>query len=314
LAKSKAAMSQPLRYTEISKSGRETVVYQKTLPNGSIAVLMSDPATKRIDIIYDKTFYKIRLEHQIAIDMTYMSGGANDQTDSLFSDLEDTTPRKSYELVGIVRYNDTDWYEILEIISPVLRAAMLERLPENIRSKIRAKSRILIDKETYLKQAEEDLTEEGTIISKTEYKDYCPQPDLSDDFFQLPPGLEVLTPRSSKEYVAILMDRRTPTPPPVTAETEKSRAERERLEAELERIRAEQERVIAEMERVKAESDKKWQEELAAHRAAMERLMEREYYPLPEVSKNRWIFVVSVNVIVILLWAVVWWMFRKRKK
>ena len=45
MAKSRAAMSQPLRYTRVSENGTEMVVYQKTLPNGSVATLMSSPAT-----------------------------------------------------------------------------------------------------------------------------------------------------------------------------------------------------------------------------------------------------------------------------
>ena len=309
MAKSRVAMSQPLRYTSVSADGKEMVVYRKTLPNGSIASLTNSSSTKRITIAYDETRYEIHLEHQIAIDMSYLPGGANYQADSsLFSDMDHGTPKNSLEFAGIVKYNDKDCYEILETISPEVRRAILARLPENAKNRFRAKSRILIDKENYLIQTREELTVEETTISKIEYRDIASQPDLSDDFFQLPPGLEVLTPKSPKEYLAIVADRFVPKRPLVDREEEMARIKKEQDER-LAMSRAETEKIKAEFEKKVAEDKERAQELLAA---ARDSVMSPEYYPLPESSGIGWVrtLLMSAGIICIILGIIY---FLKRK-
>jgi hypothetical protein len=311
MAKSNVAMSQPLRYTRFSDNGVEMVVYKKTLPDGSIASLTNFPATKKILIVYGEKRYEISLEHQVAIDMSGIVPGEKDQTASWASDLvEDKTPQKIYEYIGIVRYNDKECYEILEKISPEFREAVLEKMPENIRERVRdglrAKSRFLMDKETYLTLVSEKLTEEGITIAKVEYKDIQSQPDLSDDFFQLPHGLEVLSPQSSKEYLAIVADRLSPRHLPVDANV---KAEQERIKAEIERVKAEQERVKGEKARIDAEHEKKKQEILSKYKDSV---WSHEEYPLPEPS-NRWTVFVIVNGMGIALILILWLLHRWRK-
>jgi outer membrane lipoprotein-sorting protein len=313
MAKSQEAMNQPLNYTLVSDNGMEMVVYRKTLPDGSSAKLVSFPSTKKINLVYGKMLYDIRLEHQIAIDLSNIFQSTKDLADSSFgSDLKDRNHQKSYELIGTVWYNDKDCYEILGMISPEAGNVILDRLPENKTDKVGAKERFWIDKETYLIQAEEKLSEEGVTLSKKEYRDIHPQPDLSDDFFQIPPDLEVLFPQSTKEYAAIITGLRPR--PDFEAQSEHARKE---MEEEVERIqkeaheRSEQRanQLEESMEQIKKEVKEK------SEQIRKERNFERfhEPYPLPETSNNRWGVFVAVNGIVIALIMILWLRHRWNK-
>ena len=305
MAKSRTAMSQPLRYTSVSADGVEMTVYRKTLPNGSIAMLTNFPATKEISITYDKKHYDIHLEHQIAIDMSNVFQSANNLANSLVSDIQDDIKRKFYETAGVVKYNDRDCYEILEKITPEFKAAVWDKISENLRDKFPAKSRLLIDKESYLVQMREKFTEEGVTLSKIEYKDIHPQPDLSDDFFQLPPGLEVLSPQSIKEHTAIIKDRLMPQHTPVDVKVEFEKIEKEVKEKNPLRPRRD----------VRKEAEEATRQFREQAELTKERVLAREEYPLPEVSSNRWIVFVAVNgtgVALLLLIFFFRWHYRSR--
>jgi hypothetical protein len=306
MAKSQTAMSQPLRYTLVSEVGGEMVVYQKVLPDGSIATLTNFPATKQITIAYGEKHYDIRLEHQIAIDTSGMMQSMRDQAASW---AEDKTPKKSYETIGVIKHNDKDCYEILETISPEFVKAIGDNVPENLKNRIPAKSRFLIDKETYLVQEKETLTEGGATLSKVEYRDMQPQPDLSDDYFQLPPDLEVWTARSREEYHAIVADRLTPKRDTIAA--------LEEIEAMVERKRkefdAEIEQITMEAKERHEETKKMFEERLAEEIEKTDSLQrDREGYdhPLPEPSNRRIIFVTANGVIIVLI--LVLWFLRKK--
>ena len=73
LVASKVAMSRPLKYRLIS-GGVETVVYQKMLPDGSMAILSdtSSQRIKKINIHYGDKNYELYLDHHVAIDMHFV--------------------------------------------------------------------------------------------------------------------------------------------------------------------------------------------------------------------------------------------------
>jgi len=305
VAKSLTAMSQPLQYTLISNGGGEMLVYQKILPDGSNAMLTNYPATKRMSIVYGKKHYDIRLEHQVAIDMSSVMQGMQDRVASWTSDLNDKTSKKTYELVEIIKHNDRDCYVIFETISLEFKEAIWNKISENMKNEFPAKKRFLIDKENYLMQERETLTEEGVTLSKVEYKDIRLQPDLSDDFFQLPPGLEVLYPQSTEEYTAIVTDRLMPNPPRIDVETEFKKIKEEVREKNPLRPRRDV--------RKKAEEATRQFREQAE--LTKERVLAREEYPLLETSSDRWIVFVAVNGIGILLILAIFffrWYYRSR--
>jgi hypothetical protein len=57
----------------------------------------------------------------------------------------------------------------------------------------------------------ESILADGTSTSRIEYKDISPQPDLTDDFFQVPTGFDVKTPATSEEYVMMVNEILVPT-------------------------------------------------------------------------------------------------------
>ena len=302
MAKSQIAMSQPIRYTSVSADGSEMDVYRKSLPDGLTAMLTNSLSTKSISITYGKKNYRIFLEHQIAIDMSNIRQNVSNKAASLNSGMEDVIHKKSYKIVGIVMHKNKDCYEIQETVTPEFKKAVWDKIPDNMRDQFPAKCRFLIDKENFLVQVRETLTESGTTLSKMEYTDIRPQPDLSDDFFQLPPGLEVLSPQSNEEYIAILADKLS---------EQRSLVDRD---AEFERIKTEIEEKYPILPRrdVRKESEELIQQFRERVKTAKEDLIPPKEYPLPKPS-SRWITPVVVNGIVFTLLLILWWIRRKRK-
>jgi hypothetical protein len=217
MAASKAAMSQPLKY-RIVASGVEMVVYQKTLPDGSVASLtdLSSPV-KRTSIVYGDKSYELYLEHRVAIDTRFMLGAAKSQAASISSMLG-TKAAGSSKLLGTVQRDGRDCYQIESALTPDVVASLAKAAPSQAQGVIPAKFRYVIDKSTHFIVEQETLLQDGSPLSKAELRDVTPQPDLSDDFFQLPPGLEVKTPKSMNEYMSIVDEMLFPKMPPVTAE------------------------------------------------------------------------------------------------
>ena len=309
LAKSRVAMEQPLRYTSVSADEKEKVVYSKTLPDGSNARLTNCQTTKNISISYDKKIYHIYLEYHIAIDMSNILKNFEDQANSFVLELDNTTPRKLYEIAGITRHNDRNCYEIFETPSPEFIDAIWDKIPDNTRSRFPGKTRFLIDKENYLLIMKETSTEEGVILSKIEYKDFHPQPDLTDDFFQLPPGLEILSPNSMKEYIDVAANRLVPKRSvDVEAEFKAVFARlKKESDARIERINK---AAAEEKARIDAEFEKRRQE---VRSRAKEHVKPQEPYPLPP-PPNRWKTVLLANVAIIAAFIALYFYFRRRNR
>lgn len=183
MARSETAMSQPLQYASVLSDGTEMIVYQKILSNGSMARLTNFPATKRMSLDLDEKNYEIDLEYQIVVDRSNIFQNRQDQTVSSGVDLKNISPKKTYQPIKVVDYNGKECYEIIEKISPEFKAAIWDKLSDDMRSRFPMKHRYLIDKENYLMQIDEALTEEDIILSTFEYKDIRLRSDLSDDFF-----------------------------------------------------------------------------------------------------------------------------------
>lgn len=216
MAKSQAAMSQPLKFRQIA-GDVEMVVYQKPLPDGSLAILMdmSSPI-KKTDIIYGDKSYELYLEHRVAFDTQFMFQSAKSKAASAASLLGDKATQ-FFNLVGTVQRDGKDCYEIESTLTPDMLAALAKVLPPGSMDMVPAMYRYVIEKDTYLMVEQETISRNGSSLSKVEFRDIKPQPDLSDDFFQLPPGLEVNKPKSMAEYMTLLGDMLAPKASIVTA-------------------------------------------------------------------------------------------------
>ena len=95
-------------------------------------------------------------------------------------------------------------------------AAFARAFPDVSGGSLPVKTRLLIEKETYLMVLRETRAADGALQSRLEYKEITSQPDLTDEFFQLPAGIEIKTPTSLAEYVSIMTDAVSPPAgPPV---------------------------------------------------------------------------------------------------
>lgn len=205
LAESKAAMTQPMQY-HLLTSGVEAVVYQKKLPDGSMASL-SDTSSpiKKISITYGDKSYELYLEHRVAIDTRFKYQAARSQATSILSMLGGK-PAESSKIIGTVNHGGKDCYEIESTLASDVVAALVKAAPPTVRSMMPAKFRYVIEKDTHLMVETEVISQQRSSISKVEFKDIKLRPDLSDDFFQLPPGLEVKKPKSMGEYMSLVVD------------------------------------------------------------------------------------------------------------
>lgn len=143
--------------------------------------------------------------HGIAIDTQFMLQGAQTQVSTVASVLKglDTNSAK---ITQMVKHDGRECYEIVSTISPDVIAALGKTLTANVRKMLPAGNRFVIDKETFLMVEMVTLSEANTPIMKMEYKDIVVKPNLQDELFLLPVGLDVQKPKSMTEYAAILSE------------------------------------------------------------------------------------------------------------
>jgi len=209
MAASKAAMAKPMRYRVIS-GGNETVVYQKTLPDGSLASL-SDVSTpfKKINIIYGSKSYELYLDRHVAIDTSFMYAAAKRQASSISASLGNK-PAESSTLLNVVQRDGKDCFEIESALTQESLAAFLKALPPEARAMMPSKYRYTIEKQTYLMVQLDVLSATGSSLSHVVFKDLSPQPNMSDDLFMVPPGLEIKTPQTMREYTSLVVALASP--------------------------------------------------------------------------------------------------------
>lgn len=202
LAKSKAAMGQPLKY-RLSTGGAEMEVYQKVMPDGTTATLfdMSKPI-KKITITRGDSSYDLFMDQRIAIDMRAILGGAT-KAAALMSKLGDR-PGSTDRLTGTARRGGEDCYVIETSLSKEARDAFSKMAPAISGSLLPSITRQLINRRTWLVVETEALSANGASLSKIEHKDITPQPDLTDDFFTIPANFEVKKPESAAQYMNLV--------------------------------------------------------------------------------------------------------------
>jgi hypothetical protein len=228
LAKSEAAMNQPLSYKIIVPDVMEMIVYRKRLPDGSFATLHDIKPEKSISlpnpirkttIHYGKKYYDLYFEDRIAIDM-----GFRYQSQRSKENIIDIIPTANHQLirnykpVELILYGGSSCYKIESESTNVPIRMNDENIEPQITKPIQLKrERCIINKETFFFCVFETISSDGTSLTKFEFKDMTPQPDLSDDFFQLPADFDVKVPTTEKEHSSILsgiIRAKLPPPPP----------------------------------------------------------------------------------------------------
>ena|GEM_PF-5129298 len=195
----------------IASQGMEMSVYQKPLPDGSLAMLtdVSSPL-KKTTIMYGDKSYDLYLDKKVAVDTHVLFAGAKSQPNvsPLLTALRDV--KTEMILNRTFAYNGRECYEIEQAIH--FSSPMLASLPVAMTRNIPVKNRFVVDAETFFILEKESFASNGSSISKLRYLDFEPMPNLTDDIFQLPGGFEVLSPKSIEEYVTITGSLLVPKP------------------------------------------------------------------------------------------------------
>ncbi len=202
LKKSQEAMQPPIQYRIHSANG-DLMVSQKKMPDGTIAIRTeTQKPIHKITLRLGSEYYDVYPTQGIAVDTQFMFQGAKAQAAPLSSTL-DGLPANSSKIMGTVVRDGRGCYEIVTAIPSEAMVALRKALPENVRNMLPTGNRFVIDKETMLMVEMETLTDANSPTMKMEYKDIVLKPDLSDELFLLPIGVEVRKPKSIREEVAL---------------------------------------------------------------------------------------------------------------
>ena len=292
MEKSGQAMRVPAHY-RIVNQGIEMSIYQKPLPDGSLAMLTDISAPiKKTTIKYGEKSYDLYLDKKIAVDTHVLFAGAENLPEfaQLLAAAKDM--KTGLILNRTFTYGGRECYEIEQAVqSP---ASMLASLPAAIARRIPVKNRLVIDTETFLIHEMEMIASDGNSISKIQYLDFEPMHDLTDEIFQLPEGFEVLSPQSIKEYSNIIMDLSHPRIPPVDVQQEFEQAKK--------KIEKENPIRFPDITLPIVSPPKELPDHIIRHQSD---------YPLPEKQKRPWAVIVAMNVIFVAL--MIWLIYRKRK-
>jgi hypothetical protein len=205
LQRSKEAMAPPIRYRMIN-NGMSTILSQKTLPDGVTATRIESSSPSRIALLRGRESYEFHPEQGVGIDMSLMQQSALTRAANIAEALGEKASavnRVSTALIG-----GRECYEITKSFSPDALAAMSKSLPDSAKKQIWAKlpreEQTLIDKQTFVRIATRTVSQSGSTISESEYRDIEHSVDLPDDLFLPPDGIELLKPRSLEEYVGMI--------------------------------------------------------------------------------------------------------------
>ena len=205
LKKSAEAMKPPIQY-RIHTAETDMRVSQKMMPDGTIASRTeSTKPVPKISLMLGKENYDAYPTHGIAIDTQLIFQGAKDQAAAAFAAIK-LPPANSAKVKGTVAREGRECYEIETRIATELIDALSQSLPDNFRKQMPAGNRFLIDKESFQMVEMQTMVQDGSVSQQMAFKDIVTQPDLSDDLFLLPLGMEVKQPKTIHEYSRMVSD------------------------------------------------------------------------------------------------------------
>ncbi len=171
--------------------------------------------------------YELYPDRGIAINTQFMHQAAKQQAATISSTLRNGAS-KSATIKGTIVRDGKECFEIETTMSEDTLAAFNKSVSADLQKMIPKGERVLIEKHTYLLVEMESVSQSGTILTKSEFKEVSPQAELADDLFLLPDGIEFQKPTTIEEYMKLLVamlkppsanlaPRAKPRVPPVTA-------------------------------------------------------------------------------------------------
>ena len=205
LSQSQKAMQPPIQYRIHSSTG-DMFVSQKIMPDGTIAIRTeTKKPIPKITLKHGNEYYDVYPTHGIAVDTQFMFQGAKAETATLAATLKGVPPNTA-KIKGMVVREGRECYEIETATPSEALTALRKSLPEKFRNILPTGNRFIVDKETLLMVEMEMLTDASSPTMKMEYKDIVLKPDLADDMFLLPVGVEVRRPKTIREVAAVVAE------------------------------------------------------------------------------------------------------------
>jgi len=201
IEKAKDAMNVAMEYQVNAADGAATtVVYQKTLTNGTIASRSetSSGVTKIIYLFSNGKSYQLFPDVHAAIDMSYLKQVVGqEQSVNPFAQVILGTA----EWKGFTTYSGKTCYQIQAHMAP-MDASLIATLRAKFKQIIPDGCLYLIETNTYRVLQMTMLHGESTY-AKIEFKDFDVLSDLSDDFFIVPQDYKIEKPDSLEQAVKI---------------------------------------------------------------------------------------------------------------
>jgi hypothetical protein len=203
LEKSQAAMAPPIRY-RIRTNGVDMLVSQKMLSDGSlVSRTETSLPTAKVGLLLGEESYELYPDHGVAINTNFLYEKMMSQASALSAALGGAATQ-SVKMKGIVLRQGADCFAIETTFPPKVTALLAKTLSDEARKKLPRGNRLYIDKDTYLLVEMETISQTGAVILKMAIKDVTQDADLADDLFLPPNGIDMETPKSMAEYVALV--------------------------------------------------------------------------------------------------------------
>jgi hypothetical protein len=220
LHRSKEAMKPPIRYRKISE-GATTLVCQKVLSDGSAAIRIEVISpVRKVSLILGKSICEFYLDHGVGIDTSFLMQSVASQGAAMSANLGGNA-RGTSTVRTLVSEDGREFLEITTFYPPNIFTAIADGLPATMKKRsetiIPLETRTLIDRKTFQTVETRTVSQAGSTISLTEYRDIERPADLGDDLFLPPDGLELLKPQGTHEYVNMLRAIHSMPPPQAEA-------------------------------------------------------------------------------------------------
>lgn len=208
LRRSKEAMMPPIRYRILSQ-GVHTVISQKILSDGAMAIRTETPSpVHRIALQIKGRAFEFYPDRGIGIDTTLVQESALNQAVALNQTLG-SRAHNGVRLNEAVLPNGRACYEVVTTFSPELFSFIAAGLPEQTRLRVLDKTprekHEFLDKQSFVPLQTRTLSASGTVLSFSELQGIEQHANLPDDLFLAPDGIELLKPRTTREYAAMLI-------------------------------------------------------------------------------------------------------------
>ena len=215
LEKSREAMEAPIKYKVVT-NGIAVDILDAFLSDGTrtTRTTVSEPM-RRVSIARGDQVVDVYPDLGISLDSTFMLNSIRGQANNLRNDIDQTASSRE-----ITRRDDVMWagracYSVETRTPPNILQLVAASLPNDARAGLPHATIQIIAKDDYTLVAVKSLSEDGTVLSTSQYMEVARDIKFSDASFLPPDGFDLKVPTSSQEYFAMLAaaSPHAPAPP-----------------------------------------------------------------------------------------------------